>query len=348
MDAKRFWRHIRLFLADHLWVILLFLAAPVGLPVFYLVVVARAPETTWLYYTFLVLFLLLCVLLYRLYATWNLYELFCKDKEKLEDFLLHAPRGREERRYQTVMLECYHQHCSKLSRMEEERKQNKLMIYRWVHQLKTPLSVIQLIAQKNGYQSDYKKIGQSAAQIQYDLDQVLNMYKLDAIQNDFHVECISLRQIAKDSINELKSSFIEQGIFPKLDAEEHLVVYSDSKWLRFVLHQLLTNALKYSDAGKTISIRAYSTPAAAILSVEDNGCGIQPEDISRIFDLFFTGQNGRLRGESTGLGLYMVKQILDYLGHSIQVESTVGQGSKFQIRFEARVLNDSGRKITKP
>lgn len=162
------------------------------------------------------------------------------------------------------------------------------------------------------------------------------MYKLDAIQNDFHVERVSLRQIAKDSINELKSSFIEKGVFPKLDVEEHLMVYSDSKWLRFVLHQLLTNALKYSDSGKTIAVRAYTTQEAVVLSVEDSGCGIQPEDIPRIFDLFFTGQNGRLRGESTGLGLYMVKQILDYLGHSIQVDSTVGVRSKFQISFEKR------------
>lgn len=99
------------------------------------------------------------------------------------------------------MLRFYRRYLTKLNDMEDARKQNKLMIYRWVHQLKTPLSVIQLIAQKNGMQPDYKKISQSAAQIQYDLDQVLNMYKLDAIQNDFHVERILLRQIAKDSIN---------------------------------------------------------------------------------------------------------------------------------------------------
>lgn len=336
MNGKRLWKHIRLFLADHLWIILLFLAAPVSLPVFYLVIIEQSVESAWLYYCFLALFILFCFLLYRFYATWNLYELYCSEKAEMEDFLLHSPKGWEERRYQKLMLELYRQYLAKLSSMEDERKQNKLMIYRWVHQLKTPLSVIRLIAQKNGFQADYKKISQSAAQIQYDLDQVLNMYKLDAIQNDFHVERISLRQIAKDSINELKSSFIEKGIFPKLDVEEQLMVYSDSKWLRFVLHQLLTNALKYSDTGQTIIVRTYTTQAAIVLSVEDNGCGIQPEDIPRIFDLFFTGQNGRLRGESTGLGLYMVKQILDYLGHSIQVESTVGAGSKFKIFFEKR------------
>lgn len=336
MNAKRLWKHIRLFLADHLWIILLFLAAPVALMVFYLVIVKQAVGSAWLYYCFLALFILLCFLLYRFYATWNLYELYCGEKAALEDFLLHSPKGWEERRYQKLMLKFYRRYLARLSGMEDERKQNKLMIYRWIHQLKTPLSVIRLIAQKNGYQSDYKKISQSAGQIQYDLDQMLNMYKLDAIQNDFQAERISLRQIARDSINELKSSFIERGIFPQLDVAEHLSVYSDSKWLRFVLHQLLVNALKYSDAGNTVAVRAYTTQTALVLSVEDEGCGIQPEDIPRIFNLFFTGQNGRLRGESTGLGLYMVKQILDYLGHSIQVDSTVGVGSKFQIFFEKR------------
>ena len=346
MKAKQIWKHIKLFLTDHLWIILLFLAAPTALPIFYLAVAAQAATSTCLYYGFLSLFLLLCFLAYRLYATWNLYELFCQEKPELENFLLHAPRGRQERSYQALMQEFYREYVAKLIQLEDAKAQNKLMIYRWVHQLKTPLSVIQLIAQKNEYQADYKKIAQSASQIQYNLDQVLNLYKLDAMENDFHAERISLRQIAKDSINDLKSSFIERGIFPKLEAEEQLVVYSDSKWLRFVLYQLLTNALKYSDAGKTIVVRAYSTPSDIILSVEDSGCGIQPEDLPRIFDLFFTGQNGRLRGESTGLGLYMVKQILDDLGHSIQVTSSPGKGSSFQILFAKRNPEETARKIT--
>ena len=172
-----------------------------------------------------------------------------------------------------------------------------------------------------------------------------SLYKLDAMENDFHAERVSLRQAAKDSINELKSSFIERGIFPKLEAEEQLVVYSDSKWLRFVLYQLLTNALKYSDAGSAIVVKAYDTPSDIVLCVEDSGCGIAPEDLPRIFDLFFTGQNGRLRGESSGLGLYMVKQILDDLGHSIQVTSSPGKGSRFQVLFSKRAPGETARKI---
>lgn len=151
MNNKRLWKHIRLFLADHLWIILLFLAAPVAFPVFYLVIIKQSVDSAWLYYCFLALFILFCFLFYRFYATWNLYELYCSEKAELEDFLLHSPKGWEERRYQKLMLELYRQYLAKLSSMEDERKQNKLMIYRWVHQLKTPLSVIRLIAQKNGY-----------------------------------------------------------------------------------------------------------------------------------------------------------------------------------------------------
>ena len=72
---------------------------------------------------------------------------------------------------------------------------------------------------------------------------------------------------------------------------------------------------------------------SAVLHIQDEGCGIDPRDIRRIYDLFFTGQNGRQRGESSGLGLYMVKQILDYLGHTIEVQSELGKGSTFTICF---------------
>lgn len=111
------------------------------------------------------------------------------------------------------------------------------------------------------------------------------------------------------------------------------MVYSDSKWLRFVLYQLLTNALKYSNEGGKIIICAENMGDSAVLHIQDEGCGIDPRDIRRIYDLFFTGQNGRQRGESSGLGLYMVKQILDYLGHTIEVQSEVGKGSTFTICF---------------
>ena len=251
-------KHIKMFLLDQLSIIILFLLAPLFF-IFYM------PDITWLYYYFLSIFLLLCYLVYKLYTTWNLYELFCNENKKIEEFLLYSPKSREEYHYKKLISELYHCYNEKIIHMEDEKQQNKLIIYRWVHQL--------------------------------------------------------------------KSNFIEKNIFPKLHVDENLIVYSDYKWLSFVIYQLLTNAIKYSDNGKSVFIKAYNEDKKIILSIEYEGCGITKEDIPRIFELFFTGENGRLYGESSGLGLYMVKQILDYLGHSIKVESDIKIGSKFKIIF---------------
>lgn len=342
MTNKKLAKHLKCFFLDHLWVILLFLAAPVSIMIFYLTVISGNPGGTWWYYVFLSLFILFCFLLYRIYSTWDFYEILCKEDKILEDFLISEPKGREEQHYRILVEEQHRLYLNRLTRMEDKQQQSKIMIYRWVHQLKTPLSVIRLISENRKGDSDFRKIAQSAAQIQYDLDQVLNMYKLDAIKNDFHSEKVNLHDMCKDCINELKSSFITKGIFPKLEIADNLVVYSDSKWLRFVLYQLLTNAIKYSDEGSKISVYADNSDEYISLSIRDEGCGIDPRDFNRIFDLFFTGQNGRLRGESSGLGLYMVKQILDYLGHTITVQSELGNGSTFTIYFNAKKQMESG------
>lgn len=344
MKNKRLVKHIKCFLLDHLWVILLFLAAPISIMVCYLTVISGNAGGTWWYYVFLSLFVLLCFLVYRLYSTWDFYEILCNENKTLEDFLIREPKSREEQHYRKLVEEQHRLYLDRITRMADKQKQNKIMIYRWVHQLKTPLSVISLIAANKKSDSDFRKIAQSAAQIQYDLDQVLNMYKLDAIKNDFHSEKVNLHSMCKDCINELKSSFITKGIFPKLEIADDLMVYSDTKWLHFVLYQLLTNAIKYSDEGKKITVYADSSDEYTSLSIQDEGCGIDPRDFNRIYDLFFTGQNGRLRGESSGLGLYMVKQILDYLGHDIIVQSELGKGSTFTISFNAKKQSESGEK----
>ena len=333
MKNKRFVRHLKCFFLDHLWVILLFLAAPTFIMTVYLTVINENPGGAWWYYVLLSLFVLFCFLLYRLYSTWDFYEILCDEDKAMEDFLIREPKGREEQHYRELIEQQHRIYLSRITRLEEQQKQSKVMIYRWVHQLKTPLSVIRLISENKKGDSDFSKIAHSASQIQYDLDQVLNMYKLDEIKNDFHSEKVNLNNVCKDCINELKSSFITKGIFPKLAVTEELVVYSDTKWLRFVLYQLLTNALKYSNEGGKIIICAENMGDSAVLHIQDEGCGIDPRDIRRIYDLFFTGQNGRQRGESSGLGLYMVKQILDYLGHTIEVQSELGKGSTFTIYF---------------
>ena len=106
-------------------------------------------------------------------------------------------------------------------------------------------------------------------------------------------------------------------------------VLTDEKWLVFVLEQLFSNALKYTNEG-AISVYMEEN-AEKTLVIEDTGIGIRPEDIPRIFEKGFTGYNGRMDKKSTGIGLYLCKRILDRLGHTIAVESEVGKGTKVRL-----------------
>ena len=147
MNRKHLARHLHCFLLDHLWVILLFISAPVLIMVVYLTVINEASDASGWYYVFLSLFVLLCFLLYRLYSTWGYYEILCDESKTLEDFLIREPRGREERHYRQLAQEQHRIYASRLARMEERQDQSKIMVYRWVHQLKTPLSVIRLVSE---------------------------------------------------------------------------------------------------------------------------------------------------------------------------------------------------------
>ncbi|SDX28147.1 sensor histidine kinase [Eubacterium barkeri] len=327
-----------LFWCDHFWLLFPFALGPLG--VFFLYgTLLDASLLDFTYYCFLNLLILALFLLWRLYATWGYYQLISKlsqsgETETMDHYQLPYPHSHFEGQVSQLLG-----HLSALSHQEalrhhQSRKQQKLAMYRWVHQLKTPLSVIALTTEAHGKSADFSTISTAVRQIQYQLDQILDLYSLDAIENDFQSEPVDLRQLCKATINELKDAFITAHIFPKLTVPEGTVVYSDGKWLKLILYQLLTNAIKYSPPDQAVCIHGASSPGQVTLSVSDSGIGIPKADLPGIFDLFFCGSNGRATGESNGIGLYLASQTAAYLGHRLTVESTIGRGSTFSILFQ--------------
>ncbi|WP_257638886.1 sensor histidine kinase [Streptococcus agalactiae] len=215
---------------------------------------------------------------------------------------------------------------------KQDRKLQKVMVYRFVHQMKTPLSVLRLICE-NHKEDDFRKIERNINTLQYNLNQMLDVYRLEDFKNDFVSEKILLNQVCKDSINALKDYFITSQIYPKLDIDEGIYVYSDSKWLKLVIHQLLTNAIKYSNEGQTVSIKVKRIDKEIQLSIIDYGIGIEKADLNHIFDLFYIGKNGRNNADSSGIGLYIVKRVIDYLGHQLLIKSEVNKGTEVSIKF---------------
>ena len=285
------------------------------------------------YFGFLVFFMLTLFILIRFYKTGRVYKKFLLKSRLLNDYLIEYPRSVFEEEYNLMIEEMIKNNSDREIEQKQDKKLQKVMIYRFVHQMKTPLSVLKLICENHSEEEDYKKIGRNVNTIEYNLNQILNIYRLDEFKNDFVSEKVLLKNICKECINGLKDYFISSRIYPKLDINEDIYVYSDSKWLKLIIHQILTNAIKYSNSTQTVSVTAKKEEDKVYLSIIDTGVGIEKADLRSIFELFYIGKNGRNNADSSGIGLYIVKRVSEYLGHKVEVESEVGKGTKMTIIF---------------
>lgn len=285
------------------------------------------------YFGFLVFFMLALFILIRFYKTGRVYEKILLKSKLLNDYLIEYPRSAFEEEYNLMIEEMIKNNSDREIEQKQDKKLQKVMIYRFVHQMKTPLSVLKLICENHSEEEDYKKIGRNVNTIEYNLNQILNIYRLDEFKNDFVSEKVLLKNICKECINGLKDYFISSKIYPKLDINDDIYVYSDSKWLKLIIHQILTNAIKYSNSTQTVSVTAKKEDDKVYLSITDTGVGIEKADLRSIFDLFYIGKNGRNNADSSGIGLYIVKRVSEYLGHKVEVESEIGKGTKMTIIF---------------
>ena len=285
------------------------------------------------YFGFLVFFMLALFILIRFYKTGRVYKKFSLKSKLLNDYLIEYPRSAFEEEYNLMIEEMIKNNGSREIEQKQDKKLQKVMIYRFVHQMKTPLSVLKLICENHSEEEDYKKIGRNVNTIEYNLNQILNIYRLDEFKNDFVSEKVLLKNICKECINGLKDYFISSRIYPKLDINEDIYVYSDSKWLKLIIHQILTNAIKYSNSTQTVSVTAKKEEDKVYLSIIDTGVGMEKADLRSIFELFYIGKNGRNNADSSGIGLYIVKRVSEYLGHKVEVESEIGKGTKMTIIF---------------
>ena len=286
------------------------------------------------YFVFLVFFMLTLFILIRFYKVGRVYEKLLLKSKLLNDYIIEEPRSDFEKNYNLMIDEIIKISSDKEIAQKQDKKIQKLMIYRFVHQMKTPLSVLKLIYENNGDKDDYKRIGRNINTLEYNLNQILNIYKLDDFKNDFVSEKVFLKNVCKDSINDLKDYFISSQIYPKLDIEDDIYVYSDSKWLKLIIHQILTNAIKYSNSNQSVNVTAKKTGDRVYLSIIDYGIGIEKADLKSIFELFYIGKNGRNNADSSGIGLYIVKKVSEYLGHKLEVESDINKGTTITVIFQ--------------
>jgi len=205
---------------------------------------------------------------------------------------------------------------------------------RWVHQMKTPLSVIQLTLQELD-DTVADSIQEELERLRKGLEMVIYNSRLDRFEDDFRVEPTLLRQAVSEAVSENRKLFIRRGIRPVLQIDEELSVYTDVKWLRFMLTQILTNAVNYTQGtDKVVTVTAFNQGTETVLQIADQGIGISSEDLKRVFNPYFTGERGRQYHESTGMGLYLVQEICSRLGHKVELQSKPGEGTRLRLLFQ--------------
>lgn len=274
----------------------------------------------------------------------QVYQRLSNPIESLEELNQHHGNAALGRAVDQTFQELYRLFKGQLHAYEAKQREHTTFIQQWVHQMKTPISVIHLLLQDDP-DPRAESVREEVDLIKRGLETVLYIARLDRFEQDFLIEPVVLRQLVQAVVSENKRMFIRNQVYPEVKVDERFTVESDEKWLSFVLNQLLTNAVRYS-AGKSskVAILAYSRGMDVVLEVRDNGIGIPPQDVHRVFQPYFTGENGRRYPESTGMGLYLVREICGRLHHKVELDSKVGEGTSVRIVFSAVVPTLQDRK----
>lgn len=196
----------------------------------------------------------------------------------------------------------------------------------WAHQIKTPIAAMKLLLQEDGS----FVLREELFKIEQYVEMVLHYLRLESISADMILKEYELQDLIKQVLKKYSVLFINNKIHLKLE-EFTCTVITDEKWLSVMIEQILSNAIKYTRQGEIAVYMDKNSPKTLI--IEDSGIGIRTEDLPRIFEKGFTGYNGRMDKKSTGIGLYLCKQIANRLSHKVSVVSEPDKGTKVSINL---------------
>ncbi|WP_438651990.1 sensor histidine kinase [Romboutsia sp.] len=271
---------------------------------------------------------------YKYYKEKRVYNLFENNLENLDYSFVDLGNGLVGQNISNLLKHQHNLYEFNSQTQDKIYKEHLEFINQWIHQMKTPVSIINLQLQDDEGEEIAENIQSEVEKINKGLNMAMYFARLGEFQKDFVIDKINLYQVVMECVNEEKRLFIKNRIMPKVEIDYNIYVYTDSKWLKFIINQLITNGIKYSkNYGKYLTIKSVDESNYVTLSVIDEGIGIVKKDIKRVFEPFFTGENGRIFGESTGMGLYIAKKVCDNLCHNIEIKSEKEKGTEVTIKF---------------
>lgn len=203
----------------------------------------------------------------------------------------------------------------------------------WVHEVKAPLTAMKLTLDGHSHEPVFRKVQAEWLRIHLLIDQQLYISRMPTLEADYVLEKTDVYRLVTSEVRELATWFMEKNVAVEFVGEDKEVI-TDVKWCRFIIRQIITNAVKYSPNGGMIFISINNTESGnVVLSIKDNGLGIQAHDLPRIFDKGFTGGMGRIHNAATGLGLYLAQTVAEKIGIMLQAQSEMEQGTTLEMTF---------------
>lgn len=291
----------------------------------------RIPFSSILYIVFLsfIVTIIFFIIRYHKEAT------FYKQIQDLDDAYDMSELQRTDQPFEQIIYETLMQKMKHYKRdvdhYQIELEQEKDDILSWIHEIKTPLTTMKLMIERIEDHTLKKQLMVEWLRIDLLLDQQLHQKRISSIENDLYIESLELQPLVNKEIKHIQSWCMQKGIGFDLSFDITEVI-SDGKWLSFILRQLLSNAVKYS-CESDIHIRSYTCNHQTKIDIIDSGRGIDPKDLSRIFDKGFTSTVDERGMASTGMGLYLARMVSETLLTQLDVQSERHVGTTFTLTF---------------
>ncbi len=339
---------LRAFLGDHIVSILLY-AAAFGITLFFLSLF-RVHTIILSAITLVAVLFGVMILCYEYQRRRRYYrQLFATldqlDQKYLVHELVRTPSFLDGRLLHQVLYETDKAMNEHIRTYQETMDAFKEYIELWVHEVKLPIAAGQLILHNNPSVVN-KKLREQFQRVEDDVEQELYYTRSENSEKDYLIKRCSLDELVQNVIRRNKDALLYGGVAIDFTVS-HAMVYTDSKWLEFIINQIMSNAIKYCTKGKGhIRIEVTQDAQRCVLTITDNGIGIPASEVPRVFEKSFTGSNGRSIRSSTGMGLYLCDQLCRKLGHSIALRSREQEGTQVSITFYEedyyRVLRKEG------
>ncbi|MBX9138980.1 MULTISPECIES: HAMP domain-containing sensor histidine kinase [unclassified Clostridium] len=287
----------------------------------------------------LVIYMILEFIKYKIYLNNLIKTVDDLDKKYLLPEVIDEAKFQEAKIINEVLRKCNKSMHEKVKYYKDEQGEYREYIETWVHEIKTPIASAKLILE-NEDSNLSKRINYEMKRVEVFIEQVLYYARSSDVRKDYIIKEFSLRTVVMKAIKSNSRDFINKNI--KLNIKEiQGSIFTDEKWIEFIINQIIINAVKFSDANKgEVSIYSKVNENNIILTIEDNGVGISEKDLDRVFEKGFTGENGRIFGKSTGIGLYLCKKLCDKLGIGISLSSKQGKGTRINIIFPQGKFTD--------